>query len=555
MARFVRELIRDTKAAVAPTVALSLFALIAAGGIAFDYARVASLDSELQNAADQAALAAAGQLDGQSNACLRAAAAANALVANNTLMANEPGAGQSMQVNIDNTGVTNCSGIANKIKFYKSYDQVTDTAGPDADADQNARVVQVWVTPREAFFALTPIVAAFRSGAIGAQAIASLGSAVCKVPPLMICNPKETTDPTFTTDDYVGKGLRLTQGGSGAWAPGNFGFLDHAGGSNGDTGLREDLGWNVPPGECQPGDGVDTKPGVNAVNDAINTRFDIYGPTACVGTGSCPPSVNVAKDLVRDPAATGGNACRIHNQGWQEVSSAGQYLPSSPTTPLATTPTAMGHPRDMCHAVSAGGQAPCSGPNLRIGDGNWDRDAYFRVNYVRTGIGSGGQPIGSRWTAAEWQANTGLSPTVAVTAANYESRWNVYNWEIANRGTTVDGVNVLGRRVAQSPLAAEGSPVCSAGQGFGPGVAPSSTQVDRRKLVIAVVDCVAESVNGNSTDVQVQKWIDTFLVEPTLSRASGRTDQKVIYVEVIRETLTGGGAGPIIRRDVPYLLK
>jgi hypothetical protein len=207
----------------------------------------------------------------------------------------------------------------------------------------------------------------------------------------------------------------------------------------------------------------------------------------------------------------------------------------------------MGHPRDMCHAVSAGGQAPCNGPNLRIGDGNWDRDAYFRANYVRGD--------GTRWTSGEWQTNTGLSPTVAVTAANYASRWNVYNWEIANRGTTVDGVNVLGRRVAQSPLAAEGSPVCSAGQGFGPGVAPSSTQVDRRKLVIAVVDCVAESVNGNSTDVQVQKWIDTFLVEPTLSRDSGRTDQKEIYVEVIRETLTGGGAGPIIRRDVPYLLK
>ena len=49
----------DNSAAVAPTVALSLFALIGAGGIAFDYARLASLDTELQNAADQAALAAA----------------------------------------------------------------------------------------------------------------------------------------------------------------------------------------------------------------------------------------------------------------------------------------------------------------------------------------------------------------------------------------------------------------------------------------------------------------------------------------------------------------
>jgi len=38
--------------------------LIAAGGIAFDYARLAAMDTELQQAADQAALAAVTQLDG-----------------------------------------------------------------------------------------------------------------------------------------------------------------------------------------------------------------------------------------------------------------------------------------------------------------------------------------------------------------------------------------------------------------------------------------------------------------------------------------------------------
>ena len=53
----------DESAAIAPTFALSLFALIAVGGIAFDYARLAAMDTELQNAADQAALAAASQLD------------------------------------------------------------------------------------------------------------------------------------------------------------------------------------------------------------------------------------------------------------------------------------------------------------------------------------------------------------------------------------------------------------------------------------------------------------------------------------------------------------
>jgi Flp pilus assembly protein TadG len=548
MRRIVRRIAEDTGAAIAPTVALTLFALIAAGGIAFDYARVASMDSELQNAADQAALAAASQLDGQANACVRAAAAANALLTNNTLMANEPGA-VGMQVVIPTSAVTDCAGNAN-IKFYSSYNQVTDVPTPAiglaAGQDGIARVVSVSVTPRESFFALTPIVAAFRSGNIGAHAVASLGSAICRVPPLMMCNPDETNDINFTVANYVGKGMRLAQAGNGAWAPGNFGFLDHLGGSNGDPGLREDLGWNIPPGECQPGDGVDTKPGVNAVDSAINSRFDIYDNQACINGGFCPPSINSVKDLVRDPGANGGNACKIHNQGWHEVSS-GAYLPSDPINalPTTTTPTAMGHPRDMCHAVSTNGMAPCHGNQLRFGDGNWDRDAYFRVNYRRSN--------GTYWTGGTgtgtWQGNTGLSATA--------TRWQVYNWEIANRGTTIDGVSVLGGRFAAAPDRDEDSPVCSASQGYGTGAIPSGNQVDRRKLVVAVANCstadAGGQVNGNSPNVTVQKWIEVFLVEPSLDRA--RTSKKEIYVEPIGEAVAGGGAGPVIRRDVPYLLK
>src|SRR6187200_1653214 len=85
-------LMGDTSGAVAPTIALSLFALIGAGGIAFDYARMASLDTELQSGADQAALAAATQLDGQPGACARAAAAAANMLTNDTIFANEAGA-------------------------------------------------------------------------------------------------------------------------------------------------------------------------------------------------------------------------------------------------------------------------------------------------------------------------------------------------------------------------------------------------------------------------------------------------------------------------------
>src|SRR5918995_491656 len=79
----------DNRGAVAPTVALSIFALVGAGGIAFDYARLATLDTEMQNAADQAALAAATQLDKEPGAIARATAAAQGLIANQTLLAND----------------------------------------------------------------------------------------------------------------------------------------------------------------------------------------------------------------------------------------------------------------------------------------------------------------------------------------------------------------------------------------------------------------------------------------------------------------------------------
>src|SRR5688572_9688337 len=89
------QLVNETKGAVAPTVALALFALIASGGIAFDYARLAAMDTELQDAADQAALAAATQLDRTADSQTHATAAisdptvANRLAANLTKFAND----------------------------------------------------------------------------------------------------------------------------------------------------------------------------------------------------------------------------------------------------------------------------------------------------------------------------------------------------------------------------------------------------------------------------------------------------------------------------------
>ena len=72
MGALAKRLLSDQSGAIAPVFALALPMLIVAGGVSFDYARLAAMDSELQNAADQAALAAASQLDGLPGACLRA---------------------------------------------------------------------------------------------------------------------------------------------------------------------------------------------------------------------------------------------------------------------------------------------------------------------------------------------------------------------------------------------------------------------------------------------------------------------------------------------------
>ena len=550
MKRLLGRIVRNEEAAVAPTVALAIFALIAAGGIAFDYARVASMDTELQNAADQAALAAASQLDGQAGACARAAAAAATLLTNNTLFANEAGGTRPVVVANEST----CDATGN-IRFYQDYNQATDAFGSASTNDGNAKVVSVSVNPREAFYALTPIVAAFRSGSIGAQAIARLGSAICKMPPVMICNPDEVNgNLNFDANAYIGRGLRLTSvgAGGGGWVPGNFGYLDtNITEVNGQVNqLRSALGWNSPPGECVPADGVDTKPGATVtVTDAINTRFDIYENqnTSCWGSGTCSPAINSTKDVVR-PANS--NSCGLTGQqAWQLPTGyygSGNFpAPSSTYSSLAplpatATPSVMGYPRDLCHAVSAAGICP-GGYQGRLGDGVWDRDAYFRTNYVRTSGGTNGQAIGTRWTGVEWQANTSLPANA--------TRFQVYQWELANRGATVDGVQVLGpHTVAGSSgpnaLTGYGQPQCQP--------AASPTLHDRRRIAVAVVNCQAQSVNGNSNDVRVLKWIDVFLVEPSINRE--RTNNGDVYAEVIGETQQSG-VNQTIRREVPYLLK
>ena len=71
---------------------------------------------------------------------------------------------------------------------------------------------------------------------------------------------------------------------------------------------------------------------------------------------------------------------------------------------------------------------------------------------------------------------------------------------------------------------------------------------------MAVVNCVANGVQGSSNNVPVERWIDVFLVEPSLNR--NRTNNGDIYVEIIGPTLNGGAnASQVVVHQVPYLIK
>ena len=548
----------DDRGAVAATYALSLFALIAVAGIGFDYARLAGMDSELQNAADQAALAGVTQLDQKAGACARATNAAIALLNNQSRLAND-GVLSEVQINGGSTitvAADACGPLLNSdgepvITFY--VDKEKDTV---ATTDAEAAFIEVIVDDRVARYAFTPIVGALNDE-LNAAAMAGLGSAICKVPPLMICSP----DPLAPFNASVKKGWGIKATGGGTWAPGAFGFLEVGDGTKEDVIIA--LAYGDANLDCAPLDGTQAEPG-NDTNfyRALNTRFDIYDFSKGSGTtlgpcydGDCPPAPNVTKDLVNfNTTFNGANACKItyNNNGWGFP--ANRFFPKVRNTATETAETihdadgvsAMGLGRDLCHYTSYG--ASCKSlnglgakdPTSRYGNGYWARGDYFQKYHT------------SLASVATTVASAGTNPATWT-------RYETYLWELgklqvpngAGGFTTVPGGAVPTANLAAGQRT---TPVCQPAAVGG---------IDRRVLTVAVVKNCASLTP--STEIEVDEWVDVFLVEPVAigindkSESDNGRENNVIYVEVIGPASLGGknGAGgpQEIRRDVPYLVQ
>ena len=494
------DFVSDCRGAVAPMYALALLGLITIAGVGWDYSRLMTMDTELQNAADQAALAAATQLDGLDGAMPRARAAANDFFAtstsawvNETKLSND-GAGRPI------TGLT--------FQFFEDYDQVTDTPGTEIRNDNNsrrARFVRVIVNGREAFYALTAIGGTFSSGSIEADAVATLSTSICQAPRLFVCAPSRD----FPTSADKGRGLVMRQlpNATDSFSPGNFGFLDPGGEIQAERSTgnpNRELARNSVIGACIASTGIESEPGFIATEtNALNTRLDIYNPPGLPGCDSatgdfCPSQSTVSRMVYR---------IRLNGQAAQDPSGA-----SCPATPPnnadfmslddaledigVTENDNPGYQRDDCLL---------NGSCTSLGDGEWSGQQYMNANHAGADLLS----------------------------VSDGSRHGVYQWELGQASSRL-GVRRVG--YTQSTRGPPRSDLyCSYPQPVNePAFVPSASDRDRRILTVASVDCTG--LNGREP-LDVLRFVDLFLVDASATTGPNSGE---IMTEIVGPTRVPG---------------
>lgn len=292
----IRRLLRDRDGSFAIQAAVVTAMLTSTGVLAVDVGRVLVLKGQLQNLADAAASAAAVQLDGRSGAIARATAVAQQAVRLNSRLAASP------------ADFTVTAPV-----FYRDWAARLTTTD-----DAEALAVRVTVAPVTINLLLGPLVEALwpaetvaRTLRIRASAAAQNAPYVCNVPPLMVCDPSEGRDASYSLTDPANIGRQMVVKGN-AYAPGNYGLVCLPDGSCGANELRDAL-VAVNQDQCgaaraQSTDTVTTAPGqrTGPVVTGVNVRFGTGG------TGESAPNVI---QYPRDPAYANGSTTAVMGNG------------------------------------------------------------------------------------------------------------------------------------------------------------------------------------------------------------------------------------------------
>jgi Flp pilus assembly protein TadG len=300
-----------------------MFGLI---GLALDGGRYLMVNNDLQQVADAAALAAASQLDGESDALARADAAAR---------------------NLDNdvhwydvAGPKILAGTAG-VQFYETLADV-DANTPTSDA-KKANFAKVTTGSWQVAPTFLVAVGALSNNSTEATAVAGSTYVACNVQPLMLCNPKFPSEFSATAGDLFG----FTVNGSAPSSPGNFNLLDPGGETQSSAGDIRNLLSQSNPNFCYV-DSVSPRPGAIAQNVAqgVNARFDVKpnGGGANMTGMDWTPDLNVVK----------GNT---DNECFASVSTGNSPLDPAAELPGATGFTDSGGGSIYSSTVDTAGQA------------------------------------------------------------------------------------------------------------------------------------------------------------------------------------------------------
>lgn len=499
----IREFWNDQRGIAMILVAIMLPVLIGFAVLALDMSRANGLHNDLQKGVDALALAGAAELDGNSDAWTRAERALGNLVSNNTIFADAgvvtlPGTG-STTVNPTYSACRSSGQISwCFLASIPASDSSPITSANYAASAAATKFIQVTAQP-ESFTAMFPV--SYLSGSsansfnVGAEAVAGFTNALCQFTPMFICNPYTSLGALQTAVSGTSKPmvwLKEQQGGNNAqYGPGNYGFLASPEGDKNPGTLTEMFAVTNPPA-CYGQNGVKTRPGnIPPVNDGINTRFDIFsngGPYKTDPTVN-PPAPNVRKGMV---VSGGKNNCSY----------------SAPSNGQAKNYKAL--PRDNC--FYSGG---CTQAGV-LGDGSW--------NFYRSST----DPLLAT-DPGYWNVNhPGVSTSGVLTACGSSpSRYCVYKYEIANP------------TLASGPEAT--APQCN-----------TTTQgADRRLLYVAIIDCVANNVQGGGQTLPVQAFASMFVTEP-----AGGAPNADIYAEFEDiSTMVGQGTLKKLQRNEAQLYR
>ena len=274
--------------------ALGMLSFLLATGMAVDLGHFYLVKSELQNAADAAALAGASALNSGPIGIVRARQRATAAM--NSYEFNQKG------VSFDAVDVT----------FAVNLDgpYVNEATAASPVTAKRIRFVRVKTpeTPVQVFFA-APVLGSKKN--LTAEATAGMSiplSSVCDFLPVSVIDygPSEPIEPKKTYTFRAGPSSHVS--------PGNYHILAVAGSGGKDVraGLASGVDACAEPGVEYA---VDTKPGVTAgpVRVGINTRFDEYGPQ--VNPAEHPPDTNVQENITHAEYVAGTPSKAPSHQG------------------------------------------------------------------------------------------------------------------------------------------------------------------------------------------------------------------------------------------------